>query len=73
MNPTPTCCPNRHCPARGQTGTLNVSPFVEGRRWWPWAGEGLAEARICAGDEPCHGEEIRRAFARFDALQSAIN
>jgi transposase-like protein len=23
MDPTPTCCPQRHCPARGQTGQGN--------------------------------------------------
>src|SRR5881296_395133 len=24
MDPTTTCCPNRHCPARGQTGRGNI-------------------------------------------------
>jgi transposase-like protein len=24
MDPTTTCCPNRHCPARGQTGQGNI-------------------------------------------------
>jgi hypothetical protein len=28
---------------------------------------------VFAGDEPCNGEEIRRASARFYALQSVIN
>jgi hypothetical protein len=44
-----------------------------GRRWWPWAREGLSEAHVFAGDEPCTGEEIYRAFARFYALQTARN
>jgi hypothetical protein len=35
--------------------------------------EGLEEARVFAGDEPCNGEEKRHASARFDALQSVIN
>ena len=35
--------------------------------------EGLEEARVFAGDEPCNGEEKHRASARFDALQSVIN
>jgi len=25
MDPTPTFCPNRNCPARGQTGQGNLS------------------------------------------------
>ncbi|MFL5588926.1 MAG: hypothetical protein ACJ8DI_14915 [Ktedonobacteraceae bacterium] len=53
--------------------SLNFSQFVAGRRWWPWAREGLEEARGFAGDEPCYGEEIRRASARFYALQRVIN
>jgi hypothetical protein len=53
--------------------TLNLLQFVEGRRWCPWVREGLEEARVFAGDEPCHGEERRRASARFYALQSVIN
>ena len=47
--------------------TLNFSPCVEGRRWWPWVREGLEETRVWAGDAPCHGEESRRASARRDA------
>ena len=30
--------------------SLNLSQFVEGRRWWPWAREDLAEVRVFAGD-----------------------
>jgi hypothetical protein len=52
---------------------LNFSQFVEGRRWWPWARKGLEAARVFAGAEPCHGEEIRHASARFYALQTARN
>jgi hypothetical protein len=55
------------------TLSLNFSQFVAGRRWWPWAREGIEAARVFAGDEPCHGEEIRRASARLDALQRMIN
>jgi hypothetical protein len=46
-----------------QTATLNFEQFVEGRRWCPWAREGLEEARVFAGDAPCHGEKIGRASA----------
>jgi hypothetical protein len=56
----------------GKPPALNFEQFVEGRRWWPWAREGLEEARVVAGDEPCNGEERRRASVRFDALQSVI-
>src|SRR6266568_1313674 len=54
-------------------GTLNFSQCVEGRRWWPGAREGLAEARVCAGDAPCNGEERRRTSTRCDARQSVRN
>ena len=54
-------------------GSLNLSQFVEGRRWWPWAREGHEAAYVFAGDEPGTGEEISRASARFDALQTVIN
>src|SRR5262245_50645450 len=30
---------------------LNLQQFVEGRRWCPWAREGLEEARVFAGDK----------------------
>jgi hypothetical protein len=52
---------------------FNFSQFVEGRRWCPWAREGIEEARVFAGDEACNGEESHRTPARFYALQSAIN
>ena len=52
---------------------LNLSQFVEGRRWCPWAREGIEEVRVFAGDEPCHREETHRASARLYALQTAIN
>ena len=52
-----------------QRFSLNLSQFVEGRKWWPWAREGLEEARVCAGHKPCIGEEIRRIPARLYALQ----
>lgn len=54
-------------------GSLNFSQFVEGRRWGPWAREGSEEAYVFAGEAPCHGGEICRATARFDALQSVRN
>jgi hypothetical protein len=47
--------------------------FVEGRKWRPWAREGREAAYVFAGDEPCTREEICRASARFDALQTVIN
>ena len=50
--------------------SLNFSQFVECRSWWPWAREGRETAYAFAGDEPCTGEEIGRASARFDALQT---
>jgi hypothetical protein len=53
--------------------SLNFSQFVEGRRWWPWAREGIKETHVFAGDEPCIGEEIHRVSSRFDALQTARN
>jgi hypothetical protein len=31
----------------------------------------MEEARVFAGDEPCHREERRHASSRFDALQTA--
>ena len=31
------------------------------------------EARVFAGDEPCNGEEIHRASARFDARQTVTH
>src|SRR5215813_10596527 len=52
--------------------SLNLSQFVEGRRWWPWAREGREAAYVFAGDEPCTGEEICRASARFYVLQTVI-
>src|SRR5262249_43463900 len=48
----------------------HVSQCVEGRRWCPWAREGLEEARVFAGDAPCHGEEIYRVPARIYARQT---
>jgi len=56
-----------------QKTTLNFSQFVEGRSWWPWAREGRETAYVFAGDGPCAGEEIYRASAKFDALQTVIN
>jgi hypothetical protein len=53
--------------------SLNFSQFVEGRSGWPWAREGRETAYVFAGDAPCAGEEIGRASARFDALQTVIN
>ena len=50
--------------------SLNFEPCVEGRRWYPWAREGLEATRVVAGDEPRNGAEIRRISARFDARQS---
>jgi hypothetical protein len=35
--------------------------------------ESIAETAVFAGDEPCHGEEIRYAPARFSVLQSMTN
>jgi hypothetical protein len=45
--------------------SLNFSQFVEGRRWWSWAREGLKEAYVFAGDAPYTGEETYRASTRF--------
>jgi hypothetical protein len=59
--------------AVGYYTSLNLSQFVEGRRWWPWAREGREEAHVFTGDEPCTGEERHRVSARFDALQNVIN
>jgi hypothetical protein len=56
-----------------QGSTLNLSQFVEGQRWCPWAREGLEKAHVFTSDEPCNREEIHRASARFYALQTAIN
>jgi hypothetical protein len=53
--------------------SLNLSQFVEGRRWCPWAREGLEETRVFAGYVSYNGEEIRRTSARFYTLQSVIN
>jgi hypothetical protein len=33
----------------------------------------MEEAHVFAGDEPCTGEAIHHAAARFYALQTAIN
>ena len=58
----------------GLGGLLGMClPVVEGRRWWPRAREGIEEARVFAGDEPCHREETRRAAARLYTLQNVIN
>jgi hypothetical protein len=51
---------------------LNFSQFVEGRRWGPWVREGLEDADVVAGGEPCIGEAIHRASARFYALQTLM-
>src|SRR5215470_19568976 len=67
------CCPSRRDHAACMGGSLNFSQFVEGRGWWPWAQEGLKEADVLAGDEPCAGEETYRAPTRFYALQNMIN
>src|SRR6266849_9439087 len=60
----------------GSASQTRVAQFIavcRRSKRWPWAREGLEEARVFAGDEPCNGEEIRRAPARFYALQSVIN
>src|SRR5262245_66394863 len=49
--------PGRAC--RALPASLNFSQFVEGQRWWPWAREDLAVARVLVGAEPYRGEEIR--------------
>src|SRR5713101_1599890 len=56
-----------------QRTSIKVWQFVEGRRWCPWAGGGFEKARVCAGDQSCHGEERRCASARCDARQRLIN
>ena len=53
--------------------SLNFSQFVEGRRWCQWTREGIKEARVFAGDAPCHGTKIPRACARSDARQKMRN
>jgi len=35
--------------------------------------EGIAETSVFASDEPCQGEAIRYATAKFNALQSMIS
>src|SRR5215813_5971334 len=69
----PICTPrtNRYhtCGIRRYFTSLKLSQFVERRRWWPYAREGIAETSVLAGDEPCQGEAIRDATARFNALQ----
>jgi hypothetical protein len=35
--------------------------------------KGLEEAYVFAGNEPCHGKEIRHVTVRVYALQTAIN
>src|SRR5215831_19879459 len=51
-------------------GSLNLEQFVAGRRWWPWAREGLEAAGVFAGDAPCTGEDRHRVSTKFDALQN---
>jgi len=60
-------------PAQDLTLSLNFSQCVEGRRWCQWTREGLKEARVFAGDAPCHGTQIPRACARSDARQRMSN
>ena len=69
----PVTCPCCHSDQGIKGGPLNFSQFVEGRGWWPWTREGLKEAYVLAGDEPCAGEETYRAPTRFYALQNVIN
>src|SRR4030095_13751662 len=38
--------------------SLNLSQFVEGRKWCLGAREAIDEAHVVAGDEPCNGEKI---------------
>jgi len=52
---------------------LNLSQFVEGRRWWSWAREDLEEVRVFAGDGLCNGEKMVSFSASVYALQSVIN
>jgi hypothetical protein len=53
--------------------SLNLSQFVEGRKWWPWAREALEEVHVFAGDG-LGNEEKRVSFsASIYALQSVIN
>src|SRR5262249_13637944 len=53
--------------------SLNLSQFVEGRRWCPQAREGIEETRVVAGNELYNNVEIHRTCPRFYALQTAIN
>ena len=53
--------------------SLNLSQFVEGGRWGPWARECIEETRVVAGDRLCNNVGIHRASARLYALQSVIN
>jgi hypothetical protein len=59
-----------HAQGGRKFSSLNFSQFVEGRRWYLWAQEGLEEARVFAGDESGHRQEIHCAPARCYALQS---
>src|SRR5262249_27678967 len=56
--------------AEGIRGSLNLSQFVEGRRWCPQAREGIEETRVVAGNELYNNVEIHRTCPRFYALQS---
>jgi hypothetical protein len=51
---------------------LSVSTLVEGRRGCLWAGGGLTEARRCAHDGLCTGEELSSSSASVDVLQNVI-
>src|SRR5215468_8289197 len=53
--------------------SLNVSPLVEGRSWWPGARADLAEVRVCAGDGRYNGEKMVRCSANVDARQRVRN
>src|SRR5438128_7957784 len=56
-----------------KSAPLNLSRFVEYRRWGPWAREGIEEAHVFTGDALCHRERTHRVFPRIDALQTTRN
>ena len=57
---------------RSEARSLNFSQVVEGRRWWPWAREGLSEAYVFAGAEPCTGEETYNWLRVFRSVGAGI-
>jgi hypothetical protein len=58
---------------RAHDTLLDFYQFIEGRRWWTYARQGIEETRLSTGDGLGNGEEIRSASASVDTRQSVIN